>query len=133
MAIEKIKILRAVLELPAKQPIHHENGPNGQCCFSKTALRILICSMTIGGDSSFELIFIETYAPKFFGHNKFFLCSVSWNSWMNSKMYYDILCRHQSYKSEHTTYIHNNIGMQTFKNLMGASENQSSWNLGVDL
>ena len=56
MAIEKIKILGAVLELPAKQhcqflpiqPIHLENGPNGlnwQCCLagsSKTAPRILI-------------------------------------------------------------------------------------------
>jgi hypothetical protein len=58
MAIEKkkIKILGAILELPAKQhcqfslfqPIHRENGPNGlnwQCCLdgsSKTAHRILI-------------------------------------------------------------------------------------------
>ena len=83
MAIEKIKTLGAVLELPAKKLIHHENEPNGlnwQCCLagsSKTALRILICSMTMGADSSFELIFIETYAPEFIGPNAFFLGSVS--------------------------------------------------------
>ena len=46
MAIEKIKTLGAVLELPAKKLIHHENEPNGlnwQCCLagsSKTAPRI---------------------------------------------------------------------------------------------
>ena len=64
------------------QPIHCENGPNGlnwQCCIagsSKTALRILIFSMTMGANYSFELISIETYAPQFIGHNKFFLGSV---------------------------------------------------------
>ena len=82
MVIEKIKILGAVLELPAIQPIHHENGPNGlnwQCCLagsSKTAPRILVFSMAMGADYSFELISIETYAPQFIGHNKFFLGSV---------------------------------------------------------
>ena len=54
--LKKIKILGAILELPAKQccqflpiqPIHLGNGPNGlywQCCLagsSKTAPRILI-------------------------------------------------------------------------------------------
>ena len=72
MAIEKIKILGAVLELPAKQhcqflpiqPIHLENGPNGlywQCYLggsSKTAPRILIFSIAMGADYSFELIYI---------------------------------------------------------------------------
>ena len=48
MAIEKIEILGAVLELPARQPIYLKNGPNGlnwQCCLagsSKTGPRILI-------------------------------------------------------------------------------------------
>ena len=93
MTIEKIKILGAVLELPAKQhcqflpiqPIHLKNGPNGlywQCCLagsSKMAPRILIFSMDMGADYSFELISIETYMPQFIGHNKFFLGSVSYD------------------------------------------------------
>ena len=33
--------------------------------------------MAMGADYSFELISIETYAPQFIGHNKFFLGSVS--------------------------------------------------------
>ena len=79
MTIEKIKTLGAVLELPL---IHHENGPNAlnwQCCLagsSKTAPRILIFSMAMGADYSFELVSIETYAPQFIGHNKLFLGSV---------------------------------------------------------
>ena len=87
MAIEKIKILKAVLELPAKQHSqssqnHCENGPNvlnWQCCLaggSKTALRILIFSIAMGADYSLELISIETYAPQFVGHNDLFLGSV---------------------------------------------------------
>ena len=32
--------------------------------------------MAMGADYSFELIFIEAYAPHFFEHNKFFLDSV---------------------------------------------------------
>ena len=32
--------------------------------------------MAMGADYSFELIFIETYAPQFIGHNNFFLGSV---------------------------------------------------------
>ena len=64
------------------QPIYQENGPNGlnwQCCLagsSKTAPRILIFSMAMVADYLFELISIETYAPKFIGLNKFFLGSV---------------------------------------------------------
>ena len=63
--------------------IHHENGPNGlnwHCCLdgsSKTAPRILIFSMAMGADYSFELIFIETYAPQFIGYNELFLESVN--------------------------------------------------------
>ena len=43
---------------------------------SKTAPRILIFSLAMGADYSFELISIETYAPQFIGHNKLFLGSV---------------------------------------------------------
>ena len=90
MAIEKIKILGAILELPAKQhcqflptqPINLENRPNGLnwlCCLagsSKMAPRILIFSIAMGADYPFELIFIDSYEPQFSGHNKLFLGSV---------------------------------------------------------
>ena len=87
MAIEKIKTLEAVSELPSKtvvpiQPIYLKNGPNGlnwQCCLagnSKTTPRIFIFSMAKGADYSFELISIGTYMPQFNGHNKLFLDSV---------------------------------------------------------
>ncbi len=67
MAIEKkIKILWAVLELPAKQhnqfspfgPIFEENGLDWQCYLadsSKTAPRILISSIAMGTDYSYEV------------------------------------------------------------------------------
>ena len=66
MAIEKIKILGAVLELPAKQhyrflpiwPNFKVNGLDWQCCLaggSKTAPRILIFSIAIGADYSYEM------------------------------------------------------------------------------
>ena len=63
MAIEKIKILGAVLELPAKQ----------YCRFgcladsSKTAPRILIFSIAMDPDNSLYVKFIATYVPTFFG------------------------------------------------------------------
>ena len=61
MAIKKIEILGAVLELPAKQhcqfcpfgPLYEVNGLDWQCYLagsSKTAPRILIFSITIGAD-----------------------------------------------------------------------------------
>ena len=81
MAIEKIKNLGAVLELPAKQ--HCQNGQNGlnwQCCLAgsfKTDPRILIFSIAMDADYSIELISIETYATQFIGHNKIFLGSVT--------------------------------------------------------
>ena len=78
MTIEKIKILGAVLELPAKhfcqflpiQPIHHENGQGCLDGCSKMASTILISSIAMGADYSFQLISIETYAPQFIRHNK---------------------------------------------------------------
>ena len=59
MAIEKIKIMGAVLELPAKQPIwpiFEVNGLDWHCCLagsSKTAPRILIFSIAMGAKPSF--------------------------------------------------------------------------------
>ena len=40
------------------------------------ALRILIFSIAMGANYSFELNFIETYAPQFFGQNNSLLGSV---------------------------------------------------------
>ena len=51
--------------------IHKENGPNGlnwQSCLassSKRARRILIFSMAMGANYTFELISIKTCAPQF--------------------------------------------------------------------
>ena len=64
MAIEKIKILGAVLKLPDKQhyqfspfgPIFEVNGLDWQCYLAggfKTAPRILIFSMVMGAKPSF--------------------------------------------------------------------------------
>ena len=80
--MNKIKGLGGVLDLSAKQydqflpiqPIHLENGPNGlywQCCLagsSKTAPRILIFSIAMGADNSFEVKNIEIWLPAFFKH-----------------------------------------------------------------
>jgi hypothetical protein len=71
MAIEKIKILAAVLELSAKQhwqfspfgPIFKVNGLDWQCCLagsSKTAARILIFSTAMGAKPSFYMKSIAT-------------------------------------------------------------------------
>ena len=66
--LKRIKILGAVLELPAKQhcqfsplAIFVVNKLNWLCCLagsSKTAPRILILSIAMGADYSFELISI---------------------------------------------------------------------------
>ena len=64
MTVEKIKVLGAVFELPAKQ--HYQFGPNGlnwQCCLagsSKTAPRILIFSTVMGAKPSFYMKSIAT-------------------------------------------------------------------------
>jgi hypothetical protein len=66
MAIETIKILGAILKLPAKQhcqfspfgPIFEANGLNWHCYLagsSKTAPRILIFSIAISVDYSYEV------------------------------------------------------------------------------
>ena len=79
MAIEKIKILGAVLELPAKQhcqfspfgPIFEVNGLDWQCYLagsSKRAPRNLIFSIAMGAEYLFYVKFIATRAPTFFGY-----------------------------------------------------------------
>ncbi len=76
MAIEKIKILGAVLELPTKQhcqfwpiwPNFEVNGLNWQCYLagsSKMAPRISIFSTVLGAKYSFCVKSIATYAPAF--------------------------------------------------------------------
>ena len=74
MAIEKIKILGAVLELPA--PIHPiylkpgPNWPNRQCCLagsSETAPRIFIFSIAMGVEYLSYVKSIATFALTFFG------------------------------------------------------------------
>ena len=87
MAIEKIKILGAVLKLPAAlpiQPINQKKGPNGlnwQCCLagsSKTAPRILIFSIAMGAEYLSYVKFIATEAPTFFGYTISVLANVGY-------------------------------------------------------
>ena len=79
MAIEKIKILVSVLELPAKQhcqssPVTSKLGQIGQ---SDSAVELVapkrlqglwFFSIAMGADNSFYVKFIATYAPTFFGY-----------------------------------------------------------------
>ena len=87
MAIETIKILGAVLELPAKQhcqfspfgPFYEVNGLDWQCYLagsSKTAPRILIFSIAIGANYSFDIKSGFSIAPAFFLHKNFDIASV---------------------------------------------------------
>ena len=88
MAIEKkIKILGNVLELPAKQhyqfspfgPIYEVNGLDWQYYLagsSKTAPRVLIFSIAIGADCSYEVKNCEILAPAFFKPNNSFIDTV---------------------------------------------------------
>ena len=87
MAIEKIKILGAVLELSAKQhcqfshlgPFFEVNGLDWQCYLAgsfKTAPRILIFSIAIGADYSFDIKSGFSIAPAFSLHNNFNIASV---------------------------------------------------------
>ena len=88
MAIEKMKILGALLELPAKE--HCQSSPFTsklgqlaksavQCCLaasSKTAARILIFSIAMGAEYSSYVKFIATRAPTFLGYIISVLASV---------------------------------------------------------
>ncbi len=87
MAMKKIKIVVAVLMLPAKQhyqfspfvPNFEVNGLDWHCCLaggSKTAPRSLIFSIAIGADYSYELKNSEAWAPAFFKHNNSFIATV---------------------------------------------------------
>ena len=67
--LKKIKILGAILELPAKQ--HCQFSPFGPFSWWIGFM---------GTDYSIELISIETYAPQFIGHNKFFRGIVNKNA-----------------------------------------------------
>ena len=77
MAFEKIKILGAVLELTAKQhwqispfgPLFEVNELDWQCYLavsSKTVPRILILSIAIGADYSFDIKSGSCITPAFF-------------------------------------------------------------------
>jgi hypothetical protein len=54
---------------------------------------ILIFSMAMGADYSFELIFNETCAPQFNGHNNSFLASVNFDR-PQKKLHIQIDVRH---------------------------------------
>ena len=86
--LKKIKILGAVLELPAKQhcqfrpfgPNFDINGLDWQCYLagsSKTAPMILIFSIVIGANYSYEVKNSEIWAPVFFKHNNLFIATVN--------------------------------------------------------
>ena len=80
MAIEKIKILGAVLELPAEKHwqfspfglIFEVNGMDWHCCLagsSKTVPRILIFSIAICVNYSYKVKNNEIWPLAFFKHN----------------------------------------------------------------
>ena len=84
MAIEKIKIMEAILELTTL-PIQHiylktgPNWPNRQCCLagsSKTAPRILIFSIAMGAEHLSYVKSIATFALTFYGYIISVLASV---------------------------------------------------------
>ena len=87
MAIEKIKILGAVLELPAKKrcqfspfgPIFEVNGLDWQCYLagsSKTVPRIFIFSIAKGVGYLYEMKNSEIYEPILFKLNNSFIATV---------------------------------------------------------
>ena len=87
MAIEKIEIPGAVLELPAKQhcrfspfgPFFEVNGLDWQCYLagsSKTAPRMLILSIAIGANYSFDIKSCFSIAPAFSLYKNFDIASV---------------------------------------------------------
>ena len=79
MAIKKIKILTAVLELPAKQHCQFAPILDWQCFLagrSKTAPSIFIFSIVLGAEYLSYLKSIATYAPTFLGYIIAVLASV---------------------------------------------------------
>ena len=70
---------QTALQIQSIWPIFLVDRLNWHCCLagsSKTAPRILIFSMAMGVDYTFELISIKTCAPQLKWHNKSFLGSV---------------------------------------------------------
>ena len=71
MAIENIKILGAILELPPNSPaIYLKNGPNWRCCLSSWYIQnyhqdFIFFSIVLGAEYSFNVKSIATYAPHF--------------------------------------------------------------------
>ena len=84
--LKKIQILGTVFELLAEQHcqfslfiIKMGNRLNWRCCLTgsfKTAPRILISSIAIGADYSFEVKNIKIWGPKFFKHNNLSVATV---------------------------------------------------------
>ena len=89
MAIEKIKILGAVLELPAKQhcqssPFYLKTGPNlpnPRCCLagsSQTAPGLFIFSIAMAADYLSYVKSIATFALTLYGYIILILASVNY-------------------------------------------------------
>ena len=86
MAIEKIKLLGAVLELPAKQHCQFSpfgpfevNGLDWHYCLagsSKTAPNILIFSIAMVADYSFDVKNIDIWTLAFFENNNSFIVTM---------------------------------------------------------
>ena len=67
MAIEKIQILGAVLELPARQHCQSSPFTYKWAKLAKTASRILISLIAVDAECSFYVQSIATYASNFLG------------------------------------------------------------------
>ena len=87
MAIEKIKILGVVWEMPAKQrcqfsqfgPVFEVKGLDWQCYLagsSKRAPGILFFSIAYVANCLFDVKKIDTWVPTFFKHNNSFIGTV---------------------------------------------------------
>ena len=135
MAIEKIKILGAVLELPAKQhcqfspfgPLYEVNGLDWQCYLagsSKMSPRILIFSIAIGADCSYEVKNSEIQAPTFFKHNNSFIATVV------RKQYFCLEKEKQKFSSMTSTRLFQNkeacITQKLFRNELPSTSSENS-------
>ena len=115
-----MKILGAILELPAKQPIYLKigpNWPNWQCCIagsSKSAPRILISSIAMGADYTFYVKNIETHARTFFTLN----ISVIGRVWIQTTPKYYFHQTLQANLSERFVFLNNEwtLGVEFSRN-----------------
>ena len=113
--LKKIKILGALLELPAKQ--HCQSSPftsklgligqNWQCCLadsSQRAPRILIFLIAMGAEYLSYVKSIGTFAPTFYWYIIFFLASVSCHQLrprlvdLGQKVAFPVQANHKSFK-----------------------------------